>query len=146
MINRMDWALLVIAAADGEPVSPVQLQKSLFLIGKNIEPVENRLGGFYNFRPFDYGPFDSDVYRDAEILAAKSLVAISSQPGRSYREYAATASGLEEAGKIDRQLEPSIVRYVREIVAWARSLSFNDLVRAIYRQYPEQRTRSVFNF
>ena len=62
-MTRQDWLLLVLAAADGKPLSPLQLQKSLFLVGYDLA----RLVGsdFYTFRPFDYGPFDAAVYRDA---------------------------------------------------------------------------------
>jgi len=36
------------------------------------------------------------------------------------------------------------VAYLREVVPWAQSLSFNELVRAIYEAYPEPRANSVF--
>ena len=36
MITRREWNLLVLCAASGKPLSPVQLQKSLFLIQKNL--------------------------------------------------------------------------------------------------------------
>ena len=35
-LQKKDWTLLAIALADGQPLSPVQLQKSVFLFGKAV--------------------------------------------------------------------------------------------------------------
>ena len=62
-----DWTLLVLASAGG-PLSPVQLQKTLFLIDRNLSRAQRGVTRFYNFRAYDYGPFDSAIYTDAVIL------------------------------------------------------------------------------
>lgn len=143
ILERKDWALLAIAAAAGEPVSPVQLQKSLFLLGKNFAA---DLGvGFYRFDPYDYGPFASEVYRDAESLGGEGFIAIdTAEPSRSWKMYAATPAGLERATQLEMVAPDGTAAYVKAVVAWARSLSFRQLVSAIYAQYPEQRANSVF--
>lgn len=146
MLQRRDWTLLVLAAAGGQPLQPVQLQKTLFLIGENLKPVEKDLSSeFYDFEPYDYGPFDRMAYADAEYLSNQGFATITTLPGRLYREYAATVDGLQRAKALEQDLARPLVEYVHSIVDWARSLSFSDLVRAIYQQYPEQRVRSVFN-
>lgn len=145
MIQRRDWALLVIAAAKGESLQPVQLQKSLFLLGENLKPTEHGLAEqFYAFKPYDYGPFDSSVYVDAQLLAKAGLVSISRREGHSYREYTITPAGIERAREIELRLSQPVAQHIREVVAWTRSLSFSDLVRSIYQRFPEQRARSVF--
>jgi hypothetical protein len=67
-------------------MTPVQIQKAMFLIGMEakqfVEP------GFYKFVPYNYGPFDANVYHDLDELVAKGLVAVDSFPGRTWKTYA----------------------------------------------------------
>jgi len=142
-MTRKDWTLLAIAAANGEPVSPVQLQKLLFLLGANLSPQQLGTGVFYHFTPYDYGPFDSAVYLDAEALEREGFVRIETPPG-SYREYTATPAGLSRAATLKGQLDPAVSAYLEQTAAWVRSLSFNDLLRAVYRAYPAMKVHSVF--
>lgn len=145
-LQREDWCLLVLGAADGASLQPVQLQKSLFLIGENVRPRKSGLSReFYDFEPYDYGPFDSSVYADADALAAQGLAVVATRPGRSYREYAATPIGVRRAKELALQLPNETADYVCRVVEWARTKSFSEIVRAIYQKYPEQRARSVFN-
>lgn len=140
---RKDWALLAISFAEGDLLTPVQLQKSLFLLGRN-KPDE--VGpGFYDFQAYDYGPFDAAVYRDAEELAREGLVRIDREPlVRSWAEYAATPSGLTRSTDIRAQAPAAAVSYLGEAVAWTRQLTFDQLVSAIYEAFPDQRANSVF--
>ncbi len=93
-MKRRDWNLLAIASAE-QPMTPVQLQKSLFLIG---EQLKDEVGDdYYEFRPYHYGPFDRAVYEDASDLVRAGLVkpvATAKGQGR-WNEYVPTASGLE---------------------------------------------------
>lgn len=146
MLRRKDWCLLVLGAANGVPLQPVQLQKSLFLIGENVKPVESGLSlDFYHFDPYDYGPFDSDVYADAEELEREGLACITQHPHGSYSQHAATPHGVSRAKGIESMLPPEVREYLRNVVEWILPRSFNEVVRAIYHQYPAQRARSVFN-
>ena len=146
MLERQDWALLVLGAAEGHPLQPVQFQKTLFLVGENVKPVERGISSsFYGFEPYDYGPFDRDVYIDAEQLEREGLAIITTRPGRSYSEYAATAAGVDRARALGASIPPQVAEYINRVVAWARTRTFSEIVRAIYQKYPEQRARSVFN-
>jgi uncharacterized protein YwgA len=140
-MKRGDWALLAIASAGGRSLTPVQLQKVLFILG---EEFADRVGaGYYQFRPYNYGPFSSDVYSDAAALDELGLVerAIA---GRSWRTFSATPEGLERAAKLREAAPSDAVRYLDAVVKWARSLGFQQLVSAIYEKYPEQRANSIF--
>ncbi len=46
---RKDWTLLTIVAADEHPLQPVQLQKSLFLISRNLPHYLLGSDQFYSF-------------------------------------------------------------------------------------------------
>ena len=137
---RREWCLFTIAAASGESLSPVQLQKALFLIGDNLHPSED----FYHFAAYDYGPFCREVYEDAELLEAEELIRIMHSSEGGYREYLATPSGVQRAKALRAKINPDHASYVEEVVAWVRSCSFNELISAIYKAYPEMKAKSVF--
>lgn len=142
-MRREDWTLLVIAAAKKRGLSPVQLQKSLFLLGQRLD--NSILGNdFYTFEPYNYGPFDVTVYQDAERLATDGLVVISRTPERRWALYQSTEDGSEAAERLRRNVPDFWLRYADRLVAWVQHLSFRDLVRAIYAEYPEYRANSVF--
>lgn len=141
-MNREEWALLVIAAADGAPVTPVQLQKSLFLIGREFPEAVGP--SFYRFVPHNYGPFDSDVYADADLLAKRGLVAIQCPPGQGWAEYSCTRAGMDRSAELRAGLDANLVDYIQQVVSWTRKQTFTGLVRAIYAKYPEFRANSVF--
>jgi uncharacterized protein len=98
----------------------------------------------YDFQPYDYGPFDSQVYSDVESLERRGLAEISQQPGTQWRTYAASQRGIAEGRRLVQQLTDDQRAVLAKIVNLVRSLSFNDLVSAIYRAYPGMKARSVF--
>ena len=142
-LQKKDWTLLAIALAEGKPLSPVQLQKSVFLFGKLL-PSEALPEDFYEFAPYNYGPFCSEVYRDAEELAQAGLVQISSVATHSYSQYSATPAGIAEGYRVRELLPSNVDEHAQAIVEWVRAQTFKALVSAVYEKYPEYRTNSVF--
>jgi hypothetical protein len=140
-MDRKDWTLLALASANGEPLTPVQLQKSLFILGREMP--EQVGEDFYEFSPYDYGPFCADVYADAGELAANDLAAVEPSPGTRWNTYRATEDGVARARNLSRSV-PAPARYLSDVVGWARKLSFSALVRAVYAKYPEMKANSVF--
>lgn len=143
ILSPKDWTLLVIAAAKGEPLSPVQLQKSLFLIGQNLTAAQRKSRQFYEFKPYDYGPFSAAIYSDATLLASERLIEISAQTA-SYRVYVSTNEGIERATAFRSGLDEIAVKYLDAVVNWARHNSFESLIKSIYKTYPEMRRNSIF--
>ena len=140
-MDRKDILLLVVASGGGTPLTPVQLQKSLFMISKNVKEIPDP---FYTFEPYHYGPFDIEIYTDADSLENEGLLAsIQSNNGR-WTETAINPNGLKKAEVLEKELSEPAAKYVRELVQWAQSLSFSDLVKSIYNIYPEYRENSVF--
>jgi uncharacterized protein len=142
-MRREDWTLLAISVAGGKGLSPVQLQKTLFLVGRRL-PQGDLGDAFYNFEPYNYGPFDVSIYQDAEMLEGRGLVAISRSNERRWAQYLPTPDGVRAAGTLRERANPRAVAYLEQVVAWAMRLSFRDLVRAIYAEFPEFRINSVF--
>jgi len=143
-VNRFDWLLLVISAAKPKPMSPVQLQKSLFLLERNLDSKQLRTSSFYQFSPFDYGPFSPDIYSDAESLEHSGLVSIKRPPATRYKLYSITKAGSARAKEVQSGLKPEVTKFLGQAVKYTQSLSFDDLVSAIYKAYPEMKAKSVF--
>jgi hypothetical protein len=142
-MQRSDWTLLVIAAAAPNSLDPVQLQKSLFLLGKNCPQVVAH--DFYNFQPYNYGPFDVRVYQDAEGLQLEGHVSINRPQWRSWGDYTITPAGKEAAARLlAEQPAQASWEYINKLVAWVRGLAFKTLVKTIYEHYPEFQQNSVF--
>ena len=142
-MERRDWALLTLAAAEGAELTPVQLQKVLFLLGERQRDKVGR--GFYAFRPYNFGPFSADVYSDAGQLEREGLAVIDrGAPGRNWSLYAATPAGVARAREVAQQAPEGLPDYVGRLVQWARSLTFQELVSAVYAAYPAQRANSIF--
>jgi|ERR1044071_518378 hypothetical protein len=141
-MERKNWTLLVINAAGSSGLSPVQLQKCLFLIGKNLSREVGQ--SFYQFVPYNYGPFDPAVYADASTLVAEGLVRVIRVAGRNWVYYAITNEGEETAILVRSQIAPQSFDYVQKVVEWVQKLSFAQLLSAIYQAYPEYKANSVF--
>ena len=143
-VRRADFVLAVLAASDGVEHTPVQVQKLLFLLD---ERVGNRVGGpFFNFEPFDYGPFDREVYSELERLQTVGLVEIERDVNTDWKTYRVTGPGLDQGRAYLNALPLNVSEYIRQLSKWVRGLSFADLVSAIYQAYPAMKANSVFRY
>jgi hypothetical protein len=142
MTTRQEWLLLALGHRAGQPMTPVQIQKAMFLMGAEASQLVG--SKFYKFIPYNYGPFDADVYHDLDDLMAKGLVTTGSPTGRSWRMYAATPAGVAAADKVKQGANARAVQYLGKAVDWVSSMSFPQLVRAIYAKYPQYKANSVF--
>jgi uncharacterized protein len=142
-VNRRDFVLMILAAAEGRTFTPVQIQKAVFLVWRHFPDIIDD-GPTFDFQPYDYGPFDSDVYSEIGALkrAGEAIIAPSGQG--DWFTYAASDAGIERAGALRPALSDRSFRYIRKISDWVRSLSFAELVKSIYEVYPEMRARSIF--
>jgi hypothetical protein len=142
MHNREDWLLMALAHRRGQPITPAQIQKAMFLMrmeaGRFVQP------GFYEFIPYNYGPFDATIYHDLDALASRGLVSGGASPGRNWKTYAVTAEGMAAAERVVQMTDPAATRFLHDVVDWVCSLSFPGLVRSIYAKYPEFKANSVF--
>jgi hypothetical protein len=141
-MTRRDVMLAIMAAADGQAFTPVQIQKAAFLVTQNLPGLLNE-GAPFNFTPYDYGPFDAAVYAVAEELQALGLAQVNQTSGR-WRTYAANEMGVDAGRRILGQLPEGHAEYVRRVSTWVRSMDFATLVRSIYEAYPDMRRNSVF--
>jgi len=141
-MEKTDWIIIVLEAANGEKLTPAQLQKSLFLIKQNIPG--NFKKNYYDFEPYNYGPFCRDIYVDAKELEDENLVSINWSQEKRWREYSITIKGVERYKKIIKELPEETINFIEELVNGIRKLSFQQLISYIYKNYPEYKKNSVF--
>lgn len=140
-MNRSNAILAILASANGRTLSPVQLQKAVFLLDRN--GLINEGAGF-NFEPYDYGPFDKAVYDEAQLLKMAGHAEIGPAPFGRWNVYSATQSGIDQGQRVLAGLTEDWRNYVIRVTEWVRSQSFSSLVKSIYNQYPEMRANSIF--
>lgn len=139
-MTRHEIMLAALASGAREEFSPVQLQKLLFLIDRNIGP---SLGGpFFDFRPYDYGPFDVGVYNEFAVLADCELGEAEGD-GRD-RRYRLNDEGRARAREVLSTMAPEYRKYVADVAEFVQKLSFSALVSSIYKHYPDMKANSVF--
>lgn len=142
MLTRQDWLLLTLSRSPDGAMSPVQIQKALFLFGQEVGgSVGTR---FYSFVPYDYGPFDAAIYLDLRRMMNEGHVGEEWSPGRSWKNYTLTGPGRKAAHVLESEADARLVEFLGRIVVWVKGRSFSDLLRSVYAAYPEFAVNSVF--
>ena len=136
--ERERIVLAALAPADGTRHSPVQIQKLMFLLDREAPDL---VGRHFNFVPYHYGPFDSEIYRTLESLDAQGLV--TTRHEGNHRSFALTPAGQRKGDEALTGLPDRGQKYIRRASAFVRELSFTQLVSAIYKAYPEMQQNSV---
>ena len=140
-IDKKLIVLASFAASNGKTHTPAQIQKLLFLIDKSIPTMVQ--GPHFNFKPYDYGPFDQSIYTVLEGLYQEGLVEIV-ESGQTWKKYSLTPKGQELGQEVLNSIESKGREFIREISMFVLSLSFPQLISAIYKAYPEMKQNSVF--
>jgi len=140
MASKENVLIAIVAAAGETGLDRAQLQKSVFLVGKEFD--RELPSDFYQFQPYLYGPFAQGVYADIERLSDGPM--IETFPGDDGRPFYRLA---ENNTDLHYSLSNTLESGVKNIVGWvSRMSSFYELVRAIYFLYPEQRENSVLQY
>jgi hypothetical protein len=142
-MNRRDLVLAILAAADGRTFTPVQIQKAVFVVCDQYPELIDD-GPKFHFEPYDYGPFDPDVYNELAGLARTGDAIIAPSGQGNWNTYAASDAGITRGENLWDQLDKDASGYIQKISDWVRSLSFKRLVKSIYEAYPHMRANSIF--
>ena len=140
-MNQHEITAAAMASAEpGALFGPAQIQKLMFLIDAELG---GSIGGpFFNFVPYDYGPFDSTVYSALDRLNLQGLLD-TDHTGR-YRRYFLTGLGHADGQQHLNQLDESARNFIARAARWVREVSFSQLVSAIYERYPGMKANSIF--
>jgi hypothetical protein len=173
--NRKDFLLLLLAAPgcneDAEPVLGVtRLQKYLFLLQKeHAWDRQFHVVNPYSFEPYDYGPFDAQLYDDLVMLENAGFITSrpdgpepSAENDESRRRdfdwatvdrevvpwetedqvqrYALTERGRAFVGRYDiSQQDADLLTQLKR--AW-NSRPLQELLRWLYHEYPDWATNT----
>jgi hypothetical protein len=140
-MDRNDFVLAAMSAAGADEVSPVQVQKLFFLLDENISNLID--GKQFDFKPYHYGPFDAQVYRELDRLQADGRAYISAPNTVSSRRFRLSQSGIDEGQRLLSEMNPRAKDYIERAMKYVLSLGFRDLVASIYEAYPEMKANSV---
>jgi hypothetical protein len=142
-MTRDELVLAMLACAGGRPYTPVQIQKAIFLVCQQMPELITGGPGF-DFRPYDYGPFDADVYSVADSLQRDGGAVIAPSPYGRWNTYAATDDGVAVGQEILAGLEADSREFLQRTSDWVRAQGFSSLVKSIYDAYPSMRENSIF--
>jgi uncharacterized protein len=140
-MTRQDVLLAILAASGGRNYTPAQIQKGVFLVTENLPALVTE-GRNYHFEPYDYGPFDKNVYVDCETLSVSGEADVLQGPRWKY--YTASDEGVQKGLAILERMAPEDRKYVHTVSEWVRSISFDQLVKSIYEKYPHMKANSIF--
>lgn len=141
MLSRDDCLLLFIGLPGGKfYTDQIRVMKGMFLLDKE-GPQE--LQNLYEFEPYDYGPFDTQIYRDLDSLEAQGLIEIRHIAGTNRQVYGLTARGQERADKLMTDAPQSITAAIRAAKELVTSRSFTSLLQYVYSKYPAYAARTV---
>lgn len=140
-MKRRDLILAALAAAgQGAGLTPVQVQKLFFLIDREASHLFG--GPHFAFKPYDYGPFDRDVYLELDQLQVLGMSRIETV-GR-VRQYILSEAGYSAGRSALGGLSEGTQRYLSDLSNWVVSLSFQQLVAAVYKRHPDMKANSIF--
>ena len=134
--------IILAAMAGGGPGAsffPVQLQKLLFLIDREIPDLVN--GPHFRFIPYHYGPFAEGIYIEINALIRTGEVGV--ENADRYPQCSLTDAGRRAGAQALSGLPEAAARYMRDAAGWVRSLTFQQLLTAIYAYCPEMAVNSV---
>jgi hypothetical protein len=168
--SGMDMLLLLLYAKGAtekvnEPIQGItRLEKLIFLL--NQIDIFHKYFSDYNFEPYDFGPFSSELYDDIEILKDENLV----ETNKISTEYFVEISDAEKAMEEQRDFKENIIEsdekqeteiyelsengkkvanilfnelssreknLLEEIKKEFNSISLFQLIRYVYLKYPE---------
>ena len=145
-LPRQVYILLTLYADNKAPVhDQLRLEKLLFLVQKEVIEGKGLNVGIedYNFRAYKYGPFTEEVYDDVWSLKELGLVKIEERGDT--KVFSLTENGVRLVENILQQNEYArkVLDAIEEIKRRWNKKSLKELLRYVYRNYPEYTEKSL---
>jgi uncharacterized protein YwgA len=135
--EKRDWILLALRRA---PLDRIRLMKALFLFWKRVG---FRIPGYFEFKPYLYGPCSFEVYSVLDQLSQSGFVVNPPYPIQQWSKYYLTASGIAEAEKVSHTVPGDMGECIAKITEEVSRLGFYELLRKVYEEAPEFAINSV---
>ena len=137
-----DFVLAVFASSNSATHSPIQIQKLFFLIEKKIPELLKY--NYFKFKPYNYGPFDSEIYDVISELVGNGDLEIISYVNSRIIKYKTTEKGQKRGKQILQSLGEKATDKIKILSEFVRKLTFSELVSVIYHEFPEFKVNSIF--
>ncbi len=141
-MTKEEVLLACLGISSGASHDPVHIQKIIFIFQERAKEIFDQKP--FAFKPYDYGPFDPEIYFILDELINNGLVSIVGLPFERHRLYKLTEEGQKKANSVLKNLSQENKEFLDNLSKWARSLSFAQLVGAIYQEFPEMKINSIF--
>ena len=146
-LTKKQLVLLRFIALGGErEIDPVRLMKGLFVVAQESPSTWLKKSERYDFTPYNWGPCSFDIYNDLRRLQVSGLISARSEYGRTWDTYAITVAGNAQAEQAASHLGQELDGYIQIVRNWVSSMSFTDLLKEIYKRYPDSAVNSVFKY
>lgn len=145
-MEKKEWLIVYLSLpCTGEPnlIDPIRIMKGLFLFKMEFK---EKLKDFYEYNPYLYGPCSFEIYRDLTELQLKGIVDSYSPPSYRWSYYRLTEKGHKWAKSLIKGAPIEFLERLKTIKIKITSLSFLDLLREVYKKYPDYAQNSVINF
>jgi len=121
----------------------VRIQKAMFLFAERSKApsVEK-----YSFEPYHYGPFSFAIYPDLAKLERQGLIQSERKSWTRSPSYSVTQAGVRRAESIRRTVPTPRWELLLHLRNWVMERTFSQLLRDIYKLYPEYATKSIFSY
>jgi uncharacterized protein YwgA len=131
-----------LGTQESEPLDDLRMQKGVFLLTMRGNPEWRNT---YSFVAYDWGPFSYDLAYEIKRLIGIGLLKLEPFPGRKYMQYVTTPRGDRVvADDILPHVSNEDIMFIRNIRQYINSRSFAQLLREIYKAYPEYAINSRF--
>lgn len=146
-MNRNELALAIMSQLAGGPgeqhaLDRIRVQKAVFLLTQRGNPNWREL---YDYRPYNWGPYSSQLAADMDTLVGQGLAEVVEVPGSRYGAYRTTAEGEAAATSAWSALQQTERDFIRSVRRYVIAKSFTQLLREVYAEYPEFATASHFS-
>lgn len=124
---RRGWLLLVLSMSGKGGLSPVQLQRSLFLVAQKRE--EQVGSGFYEFEEAGGSALMSPLlYEDIDALVAAAHIEKEWMPELSASMFRLSDTGWAWSEDLRRKVKKNALAGLEDAVAWVKEQSYLELM------------------
>ena len=136
---------MILASGDGTmgpALDPIRIQKALFYVSRDPSvPAAEK----YPFEPYNYGPYSRAIYADLDALVRQGLLQTTPSPSGRWRMFSLTSAGFARFDEIRRDAPPEWLLLASSVRKLVTSLSFTELLRRVYREFPDFAVNSIAN-
>ena len=143
--NRKKTLLIFLDGKDG--LDPIRIIKGLFVFSQKISKKFLYGEDFkYAFEPYLYGPYSRQIYSDIASLEDAGYVKSTHKPDVSWKYFSLTDKGKELIDQCVSDVGKVAADYLKILRKWITEQSFENLLKIIYREYPEYAKNSIFKY